>query len=137
MDVASFLQLASILIGGGGLIGSLILLPKIRAEARKINVQTDDLIILRLNAEIERLDRDMAELRANFAEAVMAASKREAELEKENRQLRGRVAELERRLRTMESALSSVFKVEPNTAEFNSLLDQASAAEARLKRGRR
>ncbi len=136
MGVENWIALFSALLGGGGLIGSLILLPKIRAEAKKLNAEADVLLIDRLQTEIARLSAKVTIQEQRILELeqrAAARADREEELERENRQLRAKVARLERRIMAMETVLADVFKVDSNTAGFTELLKKVDEAEARMK----
>lgn len=120
MGVELWLTLASALVGGGGLIGTLIVLPKIRAEARKINVEADDSIIARLAREIKRLDTELDEVRTQFATFRSLAAERENDLERENKRLRGEVRRLTKRV----DGLENILKLHPVTPEIQALIDE-------------
>lgn len=64
--------------------------PRTAAEARKINAEADSLIITRLCAEIERLDRDVNELRRQLADERNECDRRIAQMEGRIRQLQQR-----------------------------------------------
>lgn len=140
MGVEIWIAILAALFGGGGivgLVGSLILLPKLKAEARKLNTESDGMVVTRLYAEIDRLDRELGSVRTELASVKSASAERETELEKENKALRSKVARLEQRIQAMEKVLADVFKTAPNTPEFNDLLRRIDEAEAELKRERR
>lgn len=137
MGVEFWFTLVSALVGGGGLIGSLILLPKLRAETRKINTEVDDMTITRLYAELDRLDREITKIRDR-------ARTRETELErdleqerKEKRELAAKVKRLEARVRAMESVFQRAFKAERTSGEWSELLKQIDDAEAKMNRRRK
>lgn len=100
MGVELWVTLLSALIGGGGLIGSLIVLPKIRAEARKLNAEAGEIEWRSLKAEIKRLDGELDEVR------------------RENRLLRGENRRLTRRV----DGLESILKLQPPTPEMEQLI---------------
>lgn len=108
--------------------------PKIKAEAKKIAVETDDIIVNRLYAEIERLDRARKDQDDKIRQLEQDAADERAELERENRQLRTKVRSLETRVKAMENVFSAAFKTVPNTPEWKELLDQVDEAEAAIKR---
>jgi hypothetical protein len=113
MDLGQVLQLAAVLVGGGGFLGSLLLLPKIRAEANKLNAEAGVLLIPHLQREIKRLDAEIKTLRSE-------AKAEKNELERENKRLRGEVRRLTRRV----SGLESILKLHPVTPEMQRLLDE-------------
>lgn len=102
----------------GGLISSLFLLPKLRAEARKLNREADGLLIDRLTQEIERLDREIEDLRSRFTAAAKAANERECALEKENKLLRAEIKRLRKRI----EGLETIFKLHPIPPEMQAAL---------------
>lgn len=102
MGVEFWIPVLSALIGGGGLLGSLILLPKLRAEARKLNTESDGLVADRWLAEIHRIDEELDEVR------------------RENRRLRGE----NRRLTKRVAGLERILKLHPVTPEMQSLIDE-------------
>lgn len=127
MGVELWVTLLSALIGGGGLAGSLILLPKIRAERRKINaetarldVETGDAMLARLAREIKRLDTELDEVRTQFATFRSLAAEREHDLERENKRLRGEVRRLTKRV----DGLENILKLHPPSAEMQELIDE-------------
>lgn len=120
MSVELWIMVISSVVGGGGLLGSLILLPKIRAEARKLNVEADDSIIARLAREIKRLDTELDEVRTQFATFRSLAAEREHDLERENKRLRGEVRRLTKRV----DGLESILKLHPVTPEMQELLEE-------------
>src|SRR5690242_13354388 len=79
---------------------------KADAEAHKINVETGDLIVTRLWAEIERLDRDLAAVRAELATVKETAADEKTTLEHENALLRGEVGRLTLRVEGLEGILN-------------------------------
>lgn len=109
-------------LGGGilTLFGAVLMLPKIKAEARKLNVDADDKIVARLYREIDRLDKAQDELAADFQKFKETAADRESELERENRSLRTEVTRLKLRVQGLEDIL----RVKPLTAEDKALLDE-------------
>lgn len=131
MGVEFWIPLLSAIIGGGGLVGSLLLLPKIRAEARKLNADASKTEWENLKAEVDRLTTKVDAQAKEIANLKQAAADEKAELERENRALRAKVSRLENRIKAMETVLHQVFKVDPNTEEFNDLIRQADEAEAR------
>lgn len=102
MGVELWITLVSALVGGGGLIGTLILLPKLKAEARKLNTESDGLVATRWLAEIHRIDKELDEVR-----------RENRCLRSENRRLSRRVAGLER-----------ILTLHPVTPEMQSLIDE-------------
>lgn len=120
MGVELWITLVSALVGGGGLIGSLILLPKIRAETRKLHVEADETIAARLTREIKRLDTELDEVRTQFATFRSLAAEREHDLERENKRLRGEVRRLTKRV----DGLESILKLHPVTPEMQALLEE-------------
>lgn len=121
MGVELWIALASAMVGGGGLIGSLLLLPKIRAEARKLNSEADDTIAARLTREIRRLDGELNEVREQFATFRTFAADREHDLERENKRLRGEVRRLTKRVDGLENILKLHGEVTP---EMQALIDE-------------
>ena len=120
---------AELIIGSiaTGIVASLVTLliarwqqPKVTAEARKLNVESDAMIVTRLYAEIERLDGEVRALRKQFSDATHAAAKREAELERENGSLRSLVRKLECRIKKMED----IFRVGPISPAMQEMLDE-------------
>lgn len=120
MGAELWITLASALIGGGGFLGTIIMLPKIRAETRKLNAETDGAIISRLAAEIKRLDSELNEVREQFAKFRTLAAERENDLERENKRLRGEVRRLTKRV----DGLESILKLHPVTPEMQALIDE-------------
>lgn len=121
MGVELWIALASAMVGGGGLIGSLLLLPKIRAEARKLNSEADDTIAARLTREIRRLDGELNEVREQFATFRTFSADREHDLERENKRLRGEVRRLTKRVDGLENILKLHGEVTP---EMQALIDE-------------
>jgi chromosome segregation ATPase len=118
-------DLATIFAAFGGsvvtLVGAVLMLPKVRAEARKINAEASGAEWRTLKQEIDRLqerveaqDRRIAELEKLDDERA----DREAGLEKENRQLRAKVKKLEGRI----AGLEAVLKVGPLPAAMRAAL---------------
>lgn len=61
--------------------------PKAEAEARKLNAEADGMIVTRLYAEIERLDRELADLRNQMDQERRDCAKQIANMEGHIRQL--------------------------------------------------
>jgi hypothetical protein len=101
MDLPSWITLIGALIGGGGFLGTLVLLPKLRAEARKLNVETDGLVADRWLTEIHRIDGELDQVR------------------RENKWLRGENRRLSRRV----SGLEDILRLHPPTPEMQTLID--------------
>lgn len=115
---------------GGGVIGAiltfaaaLLMLPKIRAEARKPNAEaaatewgTLSGEINRLREKVEAQDRRIDELEKLDDERA----DREAGLKKENRLLKQKVRKLENRIKGLEE----VFKIGPITDEMQAEIDK-------------
>lgn len=144
MDFSDIVSILGILVGGGGFLGTLILLPKVKAERRKLEAETDKLKaeakrlewqtlhdeILRLNGAVARQDKRIKDLEKQDE----ARARRENELEAENASLRRRVDDLETKLQAMEHVFKRAFERAPdNTGEWNDLLRQVDEAEASLK----
>jgi gas vesicle protein len=115
---------------GGGIVGALVALvaallalPKIRAEARKLNAEAGAIEWGALKSEVERLTETVKVQGQRIAELEQSAATRadrEAELEKENKQLRTEVGRLKSRVK----ALEAIFKVGPVTPEMQAALDK-------------
>lgn len=113
---------------GGGFIGALVALivallalPKIRAEARKLNAdasrtewQTLKDEIDRLNSTVRMQDKRIAELE----ESAKLRADRATELERENKLLRREVG----RLRLRVEGLESILRAGPVTDDMKALL---------------
>lgn len=109
--------LASAVIGGIiTLVGVLLALPKIRAEARKLDAEASSIMWQTLRNEIDRLTQRIAELEKGDREREL----REAGLEKENRQLRAHVKRLEGRV----SELETILKIGPLPPDMQAALDK-------------
>jgi gas vesicle protein len=102
---------------------ALLLLPKIRAEARKLNAEAGATEWGTLRDEINRLQERVDAQGSRIAELEKLDGERadrEAGLVKENRQLRQKVRKLETRI----AGLESVFKIGPITPEMQAELDK-------------
>lgn len=104
--------------------------PKARAEARKADAEADDKIVARLYREIERLDRSFDELAKEFAEFKREAVEEKHELEAENKHLRTEVTRLKLRVQGLEDIL----RVKPLTEQDKALLNELDRKTA--KRGK-
>ncbi len=107
---------------------------KVRAEARKMDVEADHIVVTGLYAEFERLSHDLMGVKAELAQVrvelagvkVTAAVDRttaadeKALLERENRGLRTKVDRLTRRVRGLENIL----RAHPITPETQALIDE-------------
>jgi predicted nuclease with TOPRIM domain len=102
------------------LVGALLMLPKIKAEARKTNAEASGFEWHNLYAEIKRLDGELAEVRTELASVKTTAATEKAGLEIENKALKSEVRRLKRRV----SALEDVFKIEPPTPAQQAELDK-------------
>jgi regulator of replication initiation timing len=81
--------------------------PKQEAEARKLNAEADDLLAVRLWAEIERLDRDLKEVRSELETVKAAAADEKTALETENKRLRLEVSFLRKRVEQLEEIIKT------------------------------
>jgi regulator of replication initiation timing len=97
--VVALLSGATVPTVGGALVKRLIRDPKRDAEARKIHLETDDGIVARLYREIDRLDKEMNEVRDQLVIVRQHAFEEKQALELENEELRGMISRLEDELR--------------------------------------
>lgn len=120
-----------LLVGAAGaIVGGLVTLacfiwqlPRIRAEARKLNAEASRTEWQTLRDELERLDGKVRAQGAQISGLEATAEqrmKREAVLKRENGQLRAQVKKLEGRV----TGLEAVFKIGPVTAEMQAALDR-------------
>lgn len=110
------------------LIGVILALPKLRSEARKLNAEAGHLEWQTLRDEINRLQERLEKQDARIAELEKLDDERadrEAELVKENRQLRQKVKRLEDRI----EGLEAIFKIGPVTPEMQAELDKLKKIE--------
>jgi gas vesicle protein len=121
MSTELIVGLAGALVGGLiTLVGTILMLPKIRAEARKLNADADDKIVARLYREIDRLDVLFKELEAEFSSYKRVSADEKRKLENENRSLRTEVSRLRRRV----EGLEAVIKVGTITPDMQAMLDE-------------
>jgi regulator of replication initiation timing len=106
--------------------GTLLYLPKVRAEARKTNAQAGQIEWGTLRDEIDRLrlrietqDQRIAELEKLDGERI----DREVELVKENRRLRYEVSSLRRRVGQLEEIITTRTTPEDMRAQLDKLKD--------------
>ncbi len=106
---------------------------KVRAEARKMDVEADQIVVTGLYAEFTRLSDDLKEVKAELAQVRVelsdvraaaaedrsTAADEKAVLERENRGLRAKVERLTKRVRGLEEIL----KLQPTTQEMQDLID--------------
>lgn len=102
------------------LIATLLMRPKISAEARRANAQAGQIEWQTLRDEIKRLDGELAEVRKQFASFKSNAADRETELEIENRRLRTEI----QRLKIRVAGLEGILQVAPLTPEMQALLEE-------------
>lgn len=112
------------------LFGSILMWPKIRAEAHKTNVQSDDLMVTRLWAEIERLDLDLREVRQELANVKSAAADEKTLLETDNKRLRYQVDSLRKRVAQLEEIIKTKTTPEDMRAQLAEI-DRKTAAKTR------
>lgn len=111
----------------GGVIGAIATLaatilmwPKINAEARRANAQASQVEWQTLRDEIRRLDGELADVRKEFSTFKESAADEKGELERENKSLRTEI----RRLKIRVQGLEEIFKIAPVTPEMQALLDE-------------
>lgn len=133
MALTEFLPyLASIITGGLGFAAAKMTKPrsdaeasKATAEASKIKAEAADIIVTRLYKHIDRIDAELEEMRSRFAKLAKDSAAEKQVLERENKQLRSKVARLETRV----SGLESIFKTHPISPEMQAELDKLDAVK--------
>lgn len=101
--------------------------PKGQAETRKLNIEADGMIVDRLYAEIERLDREMTELRGQFSEAKETAAAALVLEQKENKRLKAEIMLLRLRVDGLERIIRMGPKTDEETAALLAALDRQIA----------
>lgn len=120
-----------LLVGAAGaVIGGLVTLacfiwqlPRVRAEARKLNAEANQIEWGTLRDELARLADKVRAQGAQIAgleETAEQRTKHEAQLKRENNQLRLQVKKLEGRV----AGLEAVFKIGPVAPEMQAALDR-------------
>lgn len=114
MGLAEWAQLAGAALSGSslpwlaGIVRRRLLSdPKAQAEARKLNTETDGMIVTRLYAEIERIDRELNAVRSELETVKASAHDEKTQLETENKRLRFEVSALRRRVGQLEEIIKT------------------------------
>lgn len=137
MGVAEWTQLAGAALSGSALPWlaafvrrRLFTDPKAEAEARKLNTEADGLIVTRLYAEIERLDRDLSDLRTELLMVKRSAEDEKTHLETENKRLRMEVSSLRTRVGQLEEIIKTRTTPEDMLAQLAEI-DRKTAKRSR------
>jgi hypothetical protein len=111
-----------------GLGGWLIAYPKHRSEGRKFDAEAEHINWTTMRGEIDRLNAKLAKQDERIAELEKLDGEREsreADLLRENRQLRQKVKRLENRV----AGLEGVFKVGPIPPDMQAAIDKLKDVE--------